>query len=39
MLFERLEKPTHFALLIGLLALWLPASLLADPTSAKPARA
>ncbi|PHQ25093.1 succinylglutamate desuccinylase [Marinobacter guineae] len=38
MLFERLQKPTHFALLIGLPALWLPASLLADPASAKPAR-
>ncbi len=38
MLFERLQKPTHFALLIGLLALWLPTSLLADPASAKPAR-
>lgn len=39
MLFERLDKPIHFALLTGLLALWLPASLLADPASAKPARA
>ena len=38
MLFERLQKPTHLALLAGLLALWLAAPLLADPASAKPAR-
>ncbi|WP_417568220.1 succinylglutamate desuccinylase/aspartoacylase family protein [Marinobacter sp.] len=38
MLFERLQKPTHLAMLTGLLALWLPSPLLADSASAKPAR-